>query len=341
MRISVCASVVVLLTGTLLPVDATSQNRRLVIVSPRVGGVIDALEATTYKLFPTIKNFHSASIYQAPDSSLSVMAQLKSAEAVLRDSTFAISFELVNEYAERIDHWGELLQGSYRMGTSQPQILCDDGTPLNPPPVASMKSVIFSGNQPTVALPRRFPADALPLAPDTSGLVRPRFATIRFDVALGLMLSDFSELKQLTGSATNISVPLSFYVQVPIAEDPSIVIISGWGFALGGAGGGSEASFSTFLLYRPGSSSSLKPIVGLGFGYTSYEYGTDGFLGPGMISIHASESYPLLIFGLNIVPNTLDILLTCPLTKGLNTTFESNSYTIRPAGFGLSLLHSL
>jgi len=315
----------ILLIGILLPADASSQNRHLVVVSPRVGVVIDSLEVTTFGLFRTIKNFHSASFYQAPDSTLVVVAQLKSAEGILLDSAFAISFGVLSAYAERIDHWDELLQGTYQMGTSQPHILYDDGTPLKPPPVASAK---------IVDSPRHFPTDALPLAPDTSRLLRPKFETICFDFAIGITLSDFSELAQLTGSETNTYVPLSFYVQVPVMEDPTIILIGGWGFALGGGGGGGITSFSSFLVYRPSSFSFLRPIIGLGAGYTNYNYSTKSFI------IDASESYPTLIFGLNIAPNTLAILLTYPLATGLNTTFESKSYTIKPANFGLSLLLS-
>jgi len=326
MKVSIFFCSLFFIIATLFPVEVSAQNRRFVVISPRVGVVIDSMEATKYTLFRTVKSFYSASVYQAPDSTFWVVAQLKSAEGTLRDSIFAISFEVLSAYSERIDHWEELLQEIYQMGTSRPHILYEDGTPLNPPPVASTKTVVS---------PHHVPTDALPLPTNTSGFLRPIFETIRFDVAIGLMLSDLSELEQLTGSAAKISVPLSFYVQVPIIEDPSFIFIGGWGFALGGVGGGSVSSFSTFILYRPSSFSSLKPIIGLGAGHTSYAYSTTGLI------INASESYPLLIFGLNIAHNTLDILLTYPLTKGVNTTFESKSYTVKPASFGLSLLLSL
>jgi hypothetical protein len=325
MKASICFCALFFIIATLFPVEVSAQNQRFVLVSPRVGVVIDSLEATTYRLFRTIKNFHSASFYKAPDSTFWVVVRLKSAEWILRDSTFTISFEGLKAYAEKIDHWEELLQGTYQMGTSQPYILYDDGTPLNLPPAASTKTIVS---------PRQVPTDVLPLTPNTSELVRPIFETIHFDVAIGLMLSDLSELEQLTRSATNISVPLSFYVQVPLKEDASISFIGGWGFALGGGGGGNIYMFSSFLLYRPNTFSSLKPIVGLGAGTTIYGHHGD-------VDINAAQSYPILLFGLNIAANTLDILLTYPLTKGLSTTFESKSYTIKPAGFGLSLLLSL
>ncbi len=326
MKTPICAFVIVLLIGTLLPFDASSQNQPLVVVSPRVGGVIDWQEVTTYRLFPTIKNFHSASFYQAPDSTLSAVVQLKSTEGIFSDSVFAISFGLLNAYAERIDHWEELLQGTYQMGTSLTHILYDDGTPLKLPSTVSME---------TLSSPRHGSTDAIPLALNISELLRPRFETIRLDVAIGFVLSNFSEIEQLTGGPNNVYIPATLYVQVPIMEDPSIMLIGGWGFAVGGGGGGSIYSFSSFLLYRPGSFSFLKPIVGFGAGYTNYNYSSPGII------INASESYPALLLGLNIVPHTFAILLTYPLTRGLNTTFESKSYTIKPAGFGLSLLLSL
>ena len=324
MKASICFCTILFIIATLFPAKISAQNQRFVVVSPRVGVVIDSLEAKTYGLFRHIKNFNSVSFYQAPDSTLWVVAQQKSPEGILDNSTFPISFELLNVYAEKIDHQEELMLGTYQMGTSQPHILYEDGTPVNPPPVTSKKTVIS---------PPQVFTDFLPLAPNTSGLTRPIFETIRFDVSIGLMLSDLSGLNELSARSTKISFPGSFYVQVPITENPSILFIGGWSFAFVGDEG-NIISFSSFILYRPGIFFSLKPIVGLGAGDTRYKYS-------GSIIINAHDRYPLLIFGMNIVYNTLDILCTYPLTKGVNTIFESKSYNIKPAGFALNLLLSL
>jgi hypothetical protein len=316
MKASICFCAIFII-ASLVPVEVSAQGRRYVVVSSRVGVVIDSQEATTYKLFGAIKDFHSASVYQAPDSTLWVVAQLRSAEGILRDSTFAFPFVLLQAYAEQIDHWDEILQGTYQMGASQPHILCDDGTPLNPPPVASTETAVST--------------DALPLVPNTSRLSRPIFETVHFEIAIGLSVGDFSQLQTLIGNVSNVSCAVSFFVHVPVLEAPSISFLGGLGFAPGR----SLYSWSTFVLYRPGTLSFFDVIFGLGAGQTRYEYSGEQAI------IKASQLYPVLLLGLNIVANTLDIVFTYPLTKGLSTTFESKSYTVKPAGFGLSLLLSL
>ena len=235
-----------------------------------------------------------------------MLVQLKSADGKLRDSTFSISFELVKEYIKWIGHVDLLIEHGDEILSS----------------------------------------DALPLAPNKSGLSRPIFETIRFDVSFGYMQCDFSDLKQLIRTGGDFTLPLMFYIQIPLIEEPSIFFIGGWGFALGGSGGGDVFTSSSFLIYRPGGFFNPRPFVGLGFGHTSYDFGSDGFFdfdidlgGHGYI-IKASESYPIFIIGLNIVPNILDIMFTYPLVKGTNTTFESKSYTIKLAGPGLNLLVS-
>ena len=48
----------------MISVGTRSQERRLLVLSPRIGAVIDSTERKYYNLFCNIKNFHSASIYQ-------------------------------------------------------------------------------------------------------------------------------------------------------------------------------------------------------------------------------------------------------------------------------------
>lgn len=328
--------------ASLLPLNLAAQNRRVVVVSPRVGAVIDSVEAANYRLFQAITSFHASSFYQASDSTLWAEVQLKSAHGILRDSTYGVSFVFLKMCAERIDHWEELIDGKYQIGTSQSHILYEDGTPLVPPTGAPQKTGSSQRNVSPDTLHlaptffhRHVSSDMLPLAPNRSRLERPTYATIGLGVGLGVMISDLSVLEQLKGSASNISMPVSLYLEVPLEEDPSIMFIGGWSYALGRASKESIISFSAGLICRPGTLFSLKPFVGLGAGVTSYESETNEF------SINASISYPLLICGFNIAPGTLDLMVTYPLMKEINTTFESKSYSIKPAGLGFSLLLSL
>ena len=49
---------------------------------------------------------------------------------------------VLRSYAERIDHWEEMVQGSYRMSGSQRLILYDDGAPLKTPPTPPQKNIV-------------------------------------------------------------------------------------------------------------------------------------------------------------------------------------------------------
>jgi hypothetical protein len=182
----------------------------------------------------------------------------------------------------------------------------------------------------------------LPLAQNISGLTRPFFQTIHLDLSVGFAFCDFSELQPLIGKNRSITFPLSFLIDIPIPDiykDSRFSLISGFDFALGGAGGGLLITYSTFLLYRPEAFSRLRPIVGVGVARTWYDntWGDNA----GNVNIDAEETYPILFIGLNLTPNTLDALLTIPLVTELQTTYETKSYTIRPAGIRFSLLLSL
>jgi hypothetical protein len=178
---------------------------------------------------------------------------------------------------------------------------------------------------------------SLPLAANTSELARPFFQTIHYDFSIGIAFCDFSELQPLIGSS-NINARLGFFIEIPFHWDGPVSLISGSDFALGGGGGGRLYTFSTFLVYRHESSSMFKPIIGVGIARTMYDYGRGDV---GSIAISAKETYPVIIVGLNLVPNVADALLSVPLGKDLQTSFESKSYTIQPAGFILSVLMSL
>ena len=58
---------------------ATAQNRDTVIISPKVGAVIDSIEKVSYRIFPyfSSKNFISAILFLEKDSSISIEAHLK------------------------------------------------------------------------------------------------------------------------------------------------------------------------------------------------------------------------------------------------------------------------
>jgi len=251
---------------------------------------------------------------------------MKSPDGNVRDSAYEISYQVLEQCAEWIDHQEELLQGTYALGSSQAEIYFANGSRLVPPSIASARVLV---------LPPQAFDDILPLAPNVSGFSRPMFRTTHVDLSIGLSAGNFSELKPLTGPLSNVSVPVSINIDVPISYNNSISFLSGWGFALGGTGGGSVTGFSAFLVYRTQSHSSFNPLIGIGAGESWYSYNGDS------VNISATLISPTVLLGLELVPNAADILLAIPLKVSLNTTFESKVYAIEPAGIRLSLLFSL
>ncbi len=130
MRNIICAIGLLILIGATYPVGLFSQDRRLVILSPHVGTVIDSLERETYRLFREFENYHSASIYQLSDSTIIVVVKQKYPDGIFKDSTFSTTYDRLIVTAERIDNWDELIKGNYVIGSTTPVIMCDDGEPL-------------------------------------------------------------------------------------------------------------------------------------------------------------------------------------------------------------------
>ena len=320
------SSVLLLLSEALLSVNVLSQERRLVVVSPHVGAVIDAFERTNYRMFQSIKNFHSASFYQAPDSTMWVAVRLTSPDGNFRDSTFVISFEVLLQYAEMIDHWKELLRGGYRLGSSQPSILYEDGTVVHRP------SFAFST---TNTRTRRFSSESLPLASNSKGLPRPKWQTIHLDLAVGISTVDFSNMNKFVGGSSNAAFPFSVLLHLPLDDDGTRFIISGWSFSLGGVADGSLSTFSAAFAVRTSSIwISLDLLIGLGIAHARYSYSRD-------VIINATSTYPFVVLGGTLVPQLLDFTFAFPFVKSVETVFETVPYSLWLGGPSFAFLLSL
>jgi hypothetical protein len=212
------------------------------------------------------------------------------------------------------------------MDSSPEEIYYVDGSRVIPSSADSAKVPVH---------PRQALDDILPLAPNLAHLSRPIFSTIHLDISIGVAKGNFSDLHSLTGQNSDFFVPISFNIDVPILEVPDLSIVSGFGFAIGGAGGGSLAGFSSMLLWKLSPNSAFTPIVGFGASENSYSYSSDS------VDISASAVSPTLLLGIEVNPSMLDILLSIPLRPSLKTTFESRSYAVEPTGIRLSLLVAL
>ena len=312
--------------GTLFPTDAAGQERLYLVLSPKVGMEIDSLEAGAYKLFRSFRSFQYARVFQTIDKRFWIEARQGSENGIPRDSVFEITGKLVLQYAERIDHYDELARGTYFLGSSTPFVVYEDGTPLS---IQAKRTMSDSG------LP--LPPDQLPLAQNAALLPRPMFPTIHVDFGIGYMNNDCSSLSPLGAGGGGFAVPVCLLLHVPFSEEFPLSFRGGVSFALGGSAGGSLTSICAVLLYQSNSWSSVRPVIGFGVARTAYD-----FSGPvGGVGINASQSYPILILGINVVHNIVDIQYTIPLYQELETSFESNQYKIRIVGPELDLVLSI
>lgn len=168
----------------------------------------------------------------------------------------------------------------------------------------------------------------LPLSGNKDGLSRPRFETIHLLFGIGGTVANFSDLDRLGVDKSNVSVPLSLYTYIPFQRSrPGFFLLSGADVNLLDA---NNFAFKMLLLYQ----TSPGILFGLGAARTSYVYGE-------AVNIEADQTQGLLALGINLSPRRVDLLLTLPLASSLETRFEQNNYSIRPAGVQVSLLFSL
>jgi hypothetical protein len=89
---------------------------KVVIVSPRVGSVIDAAERERYQLFPEIKGFDRAVFLQTPDKSYYAKIMFIGPDGGRKDTTVRYSEDAVSLLAEQIDRFENLKAEKYQMG---------------------------------------------------------------------------------------------------------------------------------------------------------------------------------------------------------------------------------
>ena len=187
----------------------------------------------------------------------------------------------------------------------------------------------------SLQFPKIVLSDTLPLAPNKNRSIRPVFETPHFDLSFGVMDGEFPFKSLSPVSGHKLFVPLSVFVDFPLIENPDVSIMGGLGFALGGVAGGSYILYSALILYRPDIPCPVvQPFFGFGMGHSRYEHSNG-------IIVKASQSYPMLAIGVNIVPDRLDAMLLLPATGYLVTYFENDPYSACLAGPGLKLIWHL
>ncbi len=320
-----------------------AQESRIVVLSKKVGTEIDKDERNTYRLFPEMKGFHSASVRHAGDSSFVLFFRLDDGAGGFRDSLERVSFRSVSMLAEKIDYHDSLMNGRYVPGTGVVQLHYADGSAVVVPDfvddvsniranAASDPAVREAQDDALSARPRRLTgkSDRLPLAPNKQGLRRPMFRSFEFALSMDYMSMDIGEIESLPGEKGSAAMGLSVKLGVVLVEEPTVRLLGGWTFFLGHE----LTNYSLALLWQPISFGNHGPLLGIGGGWINFDFSDNG------LDIYGNYSYPMLIVGWTTIHPNFDLYLSLPFGE-VSTSFEEQQYTISPAGPTVSLMFSL
>jgi len=104
-----------------LPVPAQEKDK-VVILSPRVGAVIDSTERSRFQVLPAVRDFVKAVIFQTPSGIYYVQITVLDSGGKERVIRLYYPEEYLQRTAEQIEHFEELNAGTYQMG-QQPATL--------------------------------------------------------------------------------------------------------------------------------------------------------------------------------------------------------------------------
>jgi hypothetical protein len=100
----------------------SKREDKVVILSSRVGSVIDGAERTRYQLFPDIKGFDRAVFLQTPEETYYAKIIFIEPDGARRDTSIQYSEDTLLVLAERIEHFEGLRQKTYQIGEQPAKI---------------------------------------------------------------------------------------------------------------------------------------------------------------------------------------------------------------------------
>jgi hypothetical protein len=89
---------------------------KVVILSPRVGTMIDASERDHFHLFPQIKGFNRAVVYETPGKTYYTVIVSVRPDGTTKQTIVPYREDELLKLAEQIDHFEDLEKGTYQMG---------------------------------------------------------------------------------------------------------------------------------------------------------------------------------------------------------------------------------
>jgi hypothetical protein len=100
-----------------------------VILSPRVGDTIDVSERDHFRLFGNVPSFFCARVFRSDSAGYLLRLTLMDPNGALRDSTAPILAATVFRWSELINHFEDILEHKFRIGSKDATIYVD-GSPV-------------------------------------------------------------------------------------------------------------------------------------------------------------------------------------------------------------------
>ena len=255
----------------------------VVVLSRRVGAVIDSAEAEQFRLFRQFKNFQRAKIFKLPGGQYYARVWLGTPGGAIHDTVAEYSGALLHILAEKIEHYESLKDGSYHMGDQPPKLMVIEGSdssgvwiPQHRPVPPSVVGIQDTG-APAHALP-----DLLPFAGKSDRLHLNEYPNLGFGAGISTFSPDLSGLNKAVGAIQYKYEQQGYIVgsQSPeLALGPllwfHLIFRANYSFALlteaGSTVSKDDATFyavtaSLLYYFKPLQESWFRPYAGVGFG---------------------------------------------------------------------------
>ena len=129
---SIITSSIIITVFSFLPLTdlLAQETEQLIILSSKVGELIDSTERSYYHLFPLDKNFVRAKFYLNPDSTYFARVESIGLDGTPEFTKRDFSKAMIFQVAEKINHYEELVANEYTMGKDPPAIHVVNGASI-------------------------------------------------------------------------------------------------------------------------------------------------------------------------------------------------------------------
>jgi hypothetical protein len=106
----------ILCVGIFTSLVSAQDSARVIILSPRIGAVLNRQERDYFQILMRVNDFESAVFYQLPDKRCFAKISLRPKLAPAKDTTIFYPIGFILNISEKIDHYESMLDGKYQMG---------------------------------------------------------------------------------------------------------------------------------------------------------------------------------------------------------------------------------